>query len=948
MNNIELNIEQKRAVETTEGGVLVIAGAGSGKTRVLVERTVNLLINKNVSPNKIIISTFTDKASKELMSRISKRIDEYKLDKEINIGELYMGTLHSIFLRLIDEYIDYSNFQEGYRVLEELDQHIFIYSKLKYFKDLVGYNNFFQGENFQRNSWKRASKLKYWLNKISESGKTLDYIKEDNDERAIFLKEAYKVYQQLLVEANVIDFASIQREIYRLLSNNKNVLKEIQEKIEYIMIDEYQDTNIIQEKIIFLLGGDKKNICVVGDDDQGIYRFRGATVKNILEFPSRFDDKCKIITLNINYRSHKDIITFCNRWINLINWKEFRYDKKIEPPENKKFSEISGVVRIGGASEKAWKENIYRFLDNLKRTKKIDDFSQVAFLFRTTRYSKVKDLADYLQSKGISVYSPRSKTFFYKKEIKLIIGGLLAIFPQAKSYILDNVYLGRTVVYYKDCLDTLKKERKALNDEDLYNWLIEKRKEYINFGEEKRDNLSEIFYSFFRFKTFKNLIALDDDIVKSSGATYNLGIFSHILKDFEYISQLEKFTIENIDKIIKYFFLSHLKFLFEEELNEYEEKNGSPKGAVSFMTIHQAKGLEFPVVIVGSLESEPLNYIETEEEILEKLSGIYNGFEPEDQKDRFDFWRIFYTAFSRAKNLLVLTSIENRARGKELPSRVFRPVFETIPYYNDENFNFSKLDIEEYNGAELKESFSYTGDILIYEECPLKYRFLKDFNFATLKKDEVSYGLLVHQVIEFLNKNKIDKKILNNKDYLTEIINDTSKRLYQNIRALIGDNEKEKAYKEISRYIEFMSDKWENIISSEEKIYGVENDYLLEGTVDLILKKDDTVQLIDFKTSKFQGYDSDEYKRYKRQLEIYTYILRKKYLADKIELYLYYTGEDENPLIKINKENLEDVKLKFDKTIKNILQKRFEKIEFREDICKKCEFVNYCNREEKE
>ena len=944
MENIELNIEQKKAVETTEGGVLVIAGAGSGKTRVLVERTVNLLINKNVSPDKIIISTFTDRASKELISRISKRIDEYKLSKDINIGELYMGTLHSIFLRLIDEYIDYSNFQEGYRVLEELDQHIFIYSKLKYFKDLIGYNSFFQGDNFQRNSWKRAGKLKYWLNKISESGKTLDYIKDDNDERAIFLKEAYRVYQQLLIEANVIDFASIQREIYRLLSTNEKVLREIQEKIEYIMIDEYQDTNLIQEKIIFLLGGEKKNICVVGDDDQGIYRFRGATVKNILEFPSRFENRCKIITLNINYRSHKDIITFCNRWINLINWREFRYEKKIEPPENKDFSNRAGVVRIGGTSEKIWKENIYRFLDNLKRTKKIEDFSQVAFLFRTTRYSKVKDLADYLEEKGIPVYSPRSKTFFYKKEIKLVIGGLLAVFPQTKSYILDNIYLAKTVGYYKDCLNTLKKERISLNDEELYNWLLEKRKEHIDFGEEKSDNLSEIFYSFFKFKTFKNLINLSEDIVNESAATYNLGLFSHILKDFEYISQLEKFTADNIEKTIKYFFLSHLRFLFEEELNEYEEKSGSPRGAVSFMTIHQAKGLEFPVVIVGSLESEPLNYVESDEENLEKLSGIYNEFEPEDQKDRFDFWRIFYTAFSRAKNLLVLTSIENRARGKELPSRVFRSIFETIPYYNDENFNLSKLDIEDYKGAELKNSFSYTGDILIYETCPLKYKFLKDFNFATLKTDEVSYGLLVHQVIEYLNK----EGIKDNNFKIKDIIENISRRLYQNTRALIGEKEKEKAYEDINKYIEFMSDKWENIVSSEEKIYGVEEEYLLEGTVDLILKNGDIIELIDFKTGEFQGYESKEYKSYKRQLEIYTYILRKKYPVDKMKLYLYYTGNEDNSLIEVTKDNLENVKLEFDETIKNILQKRFDKIKFTNDICRKCEFINYCKEEEKE
>ncbi len=144
-----------------------------------------------------------------------------------------------------------------------------------------------------------------------------------------------------------------------MLSTKEEVLREVQEKIEYIMIDEYQDTNIIQEKIIFLIGEKRKNICVVGDDDQGIYRFRGATVRNIIEFPSRFPEgECKTIILNKNYRSHKDIITFCNRWINLINWRGFRYEKNIEPLEEREYSDRAGVVRIGGNSDRAWKENI--------------------------------------------------------------------------------------------------------------------------------------------------------------------------------------------------------------------------------------------------------------------------------------------------------------------------------------------------------------------------------------------------------------------------------------------------------------------------------------------------------------------------------------------------------------------------------------------------------------
>ena len=942
MKNIDLNIEQRKAVESTEGPLLIIAGAGSGKTRVLVERTLNLLVNKKVAPEKILISTFTDRASKELIGRITKRLDEH--NEKINIGNIYIGTLHSIFLRLIDEYIEFSNFKEGYRVLEDMDQDFFIYSKLKYFKELQGYNEFFTGDNFCRNAWERAKKLKYWFNKINETGRTLDYIKDDSNERVVFLRDAHKLYENLLIEDNVLDFASIQREIYRMLSTKEEVLREIQEKIEYIMIDEYQDTNIIQEKIIFLIEGERKNICVVGDDDQGIYRFRGATVRNIIEFPSRFTDiQCKTIILNKNYRSHKDIITFCNRWINLINWRGFRYEKNIEPLEEIEYSDRAGVVRIGGNSDRAWKENIYKFIKTLKTTGKIEDYSQVAFLFKSTRSSRVKDLGSYLEERGIPVYSPRSKTFFYKKEIKLVMGALLAVFPQTKAYVLDNVYLGRTVAYYKDCLGTLKKERTILEDVELYNWLLEKRKEYLNFGEEKRDNFSEIFYSLFAFKTFKNLINLEVEGAKDASATYNLGLFSKLLKQFEFISKLEKFTMENIERTLKYFFITHMKLLFEEELDEYENKGETPRGTVSFMTIHQAKGLEFPIVIVGSLENDPLIRDKADEEILEKLTGIYNEFEPEDQRERFDFWRVFYTAFSRAKNLLVLTSIENRSGGKEIPARTFRPIYETIPYFTDENFK--DLDIDKHSGTELKESFSYTRDILLYDECPLKYRFLREYEFATLKTNEISYGLLVHQSIEAINKQGIkNPDTIFDDEIVKDIIEKSSNGLYNSIRALIRKVDKDRAFTVLKKYIEYIGNDWKNILSSEEKIYSVEDNYLLEGIVDLILKRDGKVQLIDFKTGKFQGYESENFHIHKRQLEIYGYILKKKYLYEEMELYIYYVGDGEGSIIKVeaDEKSLDIGKVEFDNIVKNILDKRFERRAFSEESCKKCEFVAYC------
>ncbi|RGJ31654.1 ATP-dependent DNA helicase [Fusobacterium varium] len=940
---INLNKEQKEAATHIEGPLLVIAGPGSGKTRTLVERVVHMLIEKKISPEKIMVSTFTDRASKELIGRVSERIKD--CDSKININDIYMGTLHSICLRLIDEYIEYSDFSEGYQVLDELEQHFFIFSKIKEFKEIEGYNEFFK-EIPAANNWGKAGKIQKWVNRINEEGRSLDYVKEEQDKKIEFLKKAHELYQKLLIEDNVIDFASIQREIYKMLLNNDTVLEEIREKIQYIMIDEYQDTNSIQEKIIFELGGNRKNICVVGDDDQGIYRFRGASVKNILEFPNKFDEnECRIITLDINYRSHKDIITFCNRWINLINWKNFRYQKDIQPPADKEFVDNPGVIRIGGNSENQWKENIYKFIKNLKAMGKIEDYSQVAFLFKSVRFSRVKELIDYLEERCIPTYSPRSKNFFYRKEVKLVLGALLVLFPQTKPLVLDDVYIRKTAAYYNDCIAVLKKY--LAKDKELYEWILKNREKNIDLGEEKGENISRIFYSLFAFNTFKELIDLSKNGAKEGREIYNLGILSQIFDKFENISRIEYITKENIEKVVRYFFVTHIRLLFEKGIDEYENKE-TLLGAVSFMTIHQAKGLEFPVVIVGSLESEPDNRELTEEDRLEDIITLGNDFEPRDRKNIFDFWRVFYTAFSRAQNLLVLTSIENRAGGKELPSKIFKPVYETIPYWNDEIFHFEKLQISKLKETETKEFLSYTGHILIYEDCPLRYRFYKEFEFKPLKNNKTSFGILVHKTIESIHKEvKNNTEKIYSDEELKELVEKNYNILKKNVRVFLGENIRERAFEQIKRYVDSVKNNWNNLISSEEKEYSVEDNYILEGTIDLLRKQDDYIELLDFKTGRFSGYDDSRYDSYERQIEIYSYMLREKYNLENLRAYLYYTGNKNEPMveIKLEKNKIEKTISDFEDTVKRILNKEFNRREYSEEKCRECEFKDYCRGE---
>lgn len=186
------------------------------------------------------------------------------------------------------------------------------------------------------------------------------------------------LYQKITEEENLIDFSSIQTEAYSLMLNHPGILAEIREKIKYVMVDEYQDTNYIQELIVFLIAGESENICVVGDDDQGLYRFRGATIRNILEFPDHFiDGKCKRVDLTINYRSEKEIIDFYNDWMTSTDekfvWKNFRFPKKIVPGK-KDYSSDTRVVKCSGKNGvEDWYDSVYDFVISLKHQGVIKD-----------------------------------------------------------------------------------------------------------------------------------------------------------------------------------------------------------------------------------------------------------------------------------------------------------------------------------------------------------------------------------------------------------------------------------------------------------------------------------------------------------------------------------------------------------------------------------------------
>ena len=315
------------------------------------------------------------------------------------------------------------------RVIDAFEQAYIVCRNIEEFCHLHGFK-----ENIPQTKdvWKQALEICRYVNQMMEERVDVKAMSEDEDEDMRFLGKLVLRYKSLLERKNVMDFSSIQTETLEMLDRDERILQAVRDKIRYIMVDEYQDTNYIQEQLVFKLAGKTRNICVVGDDDQGMYRFRGATIRNILEFAGNFEkDECKVFYLDENYRSEPGIIRFYSSWMSDDNsefdWGKYRFSKQLQACKPGK-SDAPAVFACGGDSLDAEKEELLALIKNLKANGNITDLNQIAFLFRSVKGSEAKGIAEHLEANGFPVYSPRSDMFFERTEVKQVLGCIMFCF----------------------------------------------------------------------------------------------------------------------------------------------------------------------------------------------------------------------------------------------------------------------------------------------------------------------------------------------------------------------------------------------------------------------------------------------------------------------------------------------------------------------------------------
>lgn len=607
-----LNDKQYEAVTNTEGPCLVIAGAGSGKTKVLTHKIAYLMGEKNILPWNILAITFTNKAAKEMKERIELLVGDAAKD-------MWVGTFHSICVRILRKFIDRIGFDSSFIIFDTSDQKTMVKQILK---DLQLDEKLFSDRSVM-------SEISNAKNEMLEPETYA--VKAHGDFRKEKIAEVYERYQKRLKENNAIDFDDIINYTIKILMENPDVLEYYSNKFQYILVDEYQDTNKSQFTLVTMLASKHGNITAVGDNDQGIYSFRGADISNILNFEKDFPGT-KIIKLEQNYRCTGNILKVANA---VIKNNEVKYDKKLWT-EN----EVGNLPKVFSADNE-YDEGKYiaEQIEHLIRQEKYK-YSDFAVLYRMNTQSRA--IEEILRREAIPYKIVGGLKFYERKEIKDIISYLRLVQNPA-----DNLSLNRIINEPKRGIGKTSLDKIAQIAEENNISMYEVIKHAEVYG------LNRVYLNSREFiDCIESIITKKDELTISE-------LVKKILKDTGYTRALEnENTIEAENRIANLEEFLNVAVEFEEEsadnglsdflegitlssdLDNMEETDES----VTLMTLHSAKGLEFPVVFLVGMEE-----------------GIFPGYKSiGEQKELEEERRLCYVGVTRAKENLFLTNSKQR------------------------------------------------------------------------------------------------------------------------------------------------------------------------------------------------------------------------------------------------------------------------------------------------
>ena len=621
MNLNDLNDVQIQAVKEIDGPILILAGAGSGKTRTLTHRIAYLVGEKITKPSEILAVTFTNKAAREMKTRVEQLIGQ-------NIAPLWIGTFHSICARILRFEAERLGFQKNFTIYDVDDQ---VRALKKVISTLSVPQQLYSAKLIQS----RLSRVKNQL-MYPEDIENL----EDSDGLNEYLPDVYREYQRYLKENNALDFDDLLIKPIELFDQNPEILKKYSDKFKFVLVDEYQDTNPAQYLFIKKIVEKRKNICVVGDEDQSIYGWRGADLNNILNFSDDFKD-AKIFKLEENYRSNKNILEAANA---LVKHNQERIGKNLWT--SRKTGDLIRLYAARDDMDEA--KRIVEIIHDEMYTKK-RSFNDIAILYRTNAQSRV--IEDALRKNAISYNIVGSVKFYERKEIKDIIAYLNIIVNPADSISLKRIVnfplrgIGETTIS--------KIEKFAELEQCILFDAMGRVNEIASISPAMSGRVIEFH------ELIKKFIGLNSELSAVelvSTLASETGIMHHYQTEYDqYESESRVANIKELFSSIEQFTEERKKekkdasltaFLEEVTLLTDVDTWNSSANAVTLMTLHSAKGLEFPVIFITGMEMG----------LLPLQRNTANMRELEEER------RLLYVGITRAEENLYLSYAVQRRK----------------------------------------------------------------------------------------------------------------------------------------------------------------------------------------------------------------------------------------------------------------------------------------------